>query len=574
MRVRVLLLLLAAMLLLASCGDLAVVPSPPPGGEGAASGQAPSVMLNRSQIELRVGEEALLFASVTPLDAPESERRVSFASDTDCVSVNSRGHIRALSRGEATVSATLPNGVSATCAVRVTEVEHTVEGEAGARPQAVTLSAARLSLAVGERVLLTGKIEPAEAENRALSFVNSNTRVIMLENHEENIDSSFTSSITSGDTPDGAREVVAVGAGRAVITVTAEDGGASAVCEVVVAERITALTFPAGGVRLFPGQTLSLPAFLTPDNLPNLRAVYSSSARSVATVDSSGTITALAPGAATITASSGGVSASLAVTVTEPGEWELCALALPREQACGATLVVGESLALLPTVTPAGCGEEIVYNSSDPTVASFLPGCSVATALSPGEATLTASSADGSVTASVPLKVEGDGARAVYLDRDELTLFSGETVALEGVLAGAAREGETLTFLSTRPQVASVDAAGAVTGAGGGSAIVAAVASPSGRAAVCRVTVLTIPVTGVSLDRAAIVLRTGERALLTATVEPPGASENGVVFYSSNLAVATVSSDGTVEALAPGEATITARTVDGGHSATCTVLVQ
>ena len=82
-----------------------------------------------------------------------------------------------------------------------------------------------------------------------------------------------------------------------------------------------------------------------------------------------------------------------------------------------------------------------------------------------------------------------------------------------------------------------------------------------------------IPVTGVTLNTGAATLTVGQRTLLLATVTPENATNQNVDWTSSNSAVATVDSNGTVKAVAAGKAVITVTTVDGGKTATCTVTV-
>ena len=81
------------------------------------------------------------------------------------------------------------------------------------------------------------------------------------------------------------------------------------------------------------------------------------------------------------------------------------------------------------------------------------------------------------------------------------------------------------------------------------------------------------PATGVSLNKTSINLNVGATETLTATIAPVGAYSN-LVWSSSNVAVATVSSTGVVTAVAAGSATITATTISGGFTATCNVSVS
>ena len=83
-----------------------------------------------------------------------------------------------------------------------------------------------------------------------------------------------------------------------------------------------------------------------------------------------------------------------------------------------------------------------------------------------------------------------------------------------------------------------------------------------------------IPVTGVSLDESSITLDVGGSQTLTATVTPEDATNKKVCWSSDNEAVATVSEDGVVTAVAGGTAVITATTHDGLFTASCAVTVN
>jgi len=81
-----------------------------------------------------------------------------------------------------------------------------------------------------------------------------------------------------------------------------------------------------------------------------------------------------------------------------------------------------------------------------------------------------------------------------------------------------------------------------------------------------------LPITGVKLDKKVLSMFEGGTGTLTATVIPSSAANKAVIWSSSDETVVSVS-DGKVTALKPGTAVITAATVDGGFSDTCTVTV-
>ena len=88
------------------------------------------------------------------------------------------------------------------------------------------------------------------------------------------------------------------------------------------------------------------------------------------------------------------------------------------------------------------------------------------------------------------------------------------------------------------------------------------------------VTVSTIAVTGVTLDKTSLTLNEGDDPVtLTATVTPSNATNKGVTWSVAPEGVVTVA-DGVVTAVAPGTATVTVTTDDGGKTATCAVTVN
>ncbi len=83
----------------------------------------------------------------------------------------------------------------------------------------------------------------------------------------------------------------------------------------------------------------------------------------------------------------------------------------------------------------------------------------------------------------------------------------------------------------------------------------------------------TIAVTGVTLNASSGELTVGGEVTLAATVLPETASNKAVTWSSSKPAVASVN-NGVVKALTEGTATITAKTVDGGFTASYALTVK
>lgn len=84
--------------------------------------------------------------------------------------------------------------------------------------------------------------------------------------------------------------------------------------------------------------------------------------------------------------------------------------------------------------------------------------------------------------------------------------------------------------------------------------------------------VAPVHATGVTLDKTSASVKQGKTITLTATVAPADAVNKNVTWSSNDASVATVS-NGVVTGVTTGNAQITATTVDGSHTASCTVTV-
>ena len=142
------------------------------------------------------------------------------------------------------------------------------------------------------------------------------------------------------------------------------------------------------------------------------------------------------------------------------------------------------------------------------------------------------------------------------LSQNAVTLGVGETHALSAVQAGSVSG--TLSFATSDPSVAAVDAAsGQITAVGLGQAEITA-ATYNGLRAVCQVQVEGAPDSVAIPGPAAREIGAGQTLELTA--ELPAGTHSAIRWVSSDPAVAQVDANGRVTGLAGGTATITAET--------------
>ena len=245
-----------------------------------------------------------------------------------------------------------------------------------------------------------------------------------------------------------------------------------------------------------------------------LTVEWTSSDESVATVDETGTVTAVAAGEANVTASvkDADIAASthIKVVVTPTG------------------VVAPESIDLVTNgentkdldakLVPADATDvKLAYESSDESIATVDETGKV-TAVANGECT---------ITTYVTAKTE-----------------DAEASELSAAAVEAADSEETDDSVATMPEdLAAMDSAFGVV--------------PEDLKAETKVTVTT-NVESVTLDKTEGVLTVGNTVTVTATVTPDTATNASVTWTSSDEAIATVDSEGKITAVAPGTATITA----------------
>lgn len=168
-----------------------------------------------------------------------------------------------------------------------------------------------------------------------------------------------------------------------------------------------------------------------------------------------------------------------------------------------------------------------------------------------------------------PDNPEPVGVSSIVLDQTNLILQLGSGVTLVATVSPENAADKTVTWESSNPAVATVDANGRVTTVGVGEAVISARAGKVH--ATCKLTVNPVPVSSVALDRTELVLEEGESATLVATVGPKNATDKTVTWSSSDASIATVDASGKVTAVRAGCTAITAKA--GDQTAICAVKV-
>lgn len=250
-------------------------------------------------------------------------------------------------------------------------------------------------------------------------------------------------------------------------------------------------------------------------------------------------------------------------------------LDLPQTMECGSTMTATPEYAYSGDTPEAARAEELAdklelsWSSSDPSVVA-VDGDGNLTAVNPGTAEVALSSGDGKLTASGVIRVVVSPTGLTLPQTLTLT-EGGAPQSAAAVVAPADATDYIVNYHSSDDSIVTVDAAGNVAPVAAGEALVTAEITDKGLAAACHV-VVKPALKALHLSEDAVTLDVGKTDSLTLTAEPEDADMTGVVWRSSDEAVATVDGDGTVTAVAEGKATVTA-SLDGVE-ASCAVTVR
>ncbi len=389
--------------------------------------------------------------------------------------------------------------------------------------------------------------------------------------------------------------VTAVSPGSVVITVTGLGfdmdaspityTSAQAISAIIVEDNeveATHIALNKTSTTIGVGSTDELTPTFTPTNTTLTKVKYISSTPAVATVgENTGIITGVGAGTATITAQA--LDSSNAVIAGVTATCEVTVIDIPVDSIVvsqtTATLYAGTSLTLNANVMPLNASNPTVtWSSSNNALATVVDGqvTTFTSATYPATVNITASAGSQSATCTITLK-DPTMLTQLYLNKTTAAINVNDTLTLTATTAPSAATNKTLTWTSSNPSVATVDANGKVTALTAGYTVIKAASTDgSGLSASCNVSVSTVNVLIITLNKSSLTLVEGNTETLTANIYPTNATVPTLKWTSSNTSVATVDSTGKITAKSlSGYAIITASSTDGsGKYAECYVVTQ
>lgn len=173
-------------------------------------------------------------------------------------------------------------------------------------------------------------------------------------------------------------------------------------------------------------------------------------------------------------------------------------------------------------------------------------------------------------------KDDGMEIQKISINPPSLNIVEGESAKIEIIVTPSNADSNILNYYSTDESVATIDKNGNVTGLKVGKAVVLVCTPDRKKAAECFVNVvpLKIPATSITLSEESLVMKVGDEYALDASVLPENATDNNVIWNSSDNSIVSVDKKGNVRAKQVGSAIISASVESGKVSAECRVLVE
>jgi alpha-amylase len=248
------------------------------------------VTVSPTSATINVGATQQLTATIAPTNA--TNKNVTWTSSNSAVAtVSASGLVTGIASGSATITVSSVDGSkTAACAITVNAIAVT----------GVTLSPTSASISVAGTQQLTATIAPTNATNKNVTWTTSNSAIATVS----------SSGLVTG-----------VASGSATITVTTASGTKTATSAITVNSTVitpTGVTISPTSATISIAGTQQLTATVAPTNATNKNVTWTTSNSAIATVSTSGLVTGVASGSATITVTtvSGSRTATSSITVT------------------------------------------------------------------------------------------------------------------------------------------------------------------------------------------------------------------------------------------------------------------
>lgn len=360
--------------------------------------------------------------------------------------------------------------------------------------------------------------------------------------------------------------VTFVSPGETYVSVTSvADSTKVAYCNFIITQQVEGIEMDYEEMTVNVGDEVRLTYMIKPVNATNKNLIWSSSNEDVVKVDKTGMIKAISSGSATIIVQTedGGYMDMTNITVLQPVK----EVVLSQSEI---SVKKGTIFWLNATVLPeTSDNKAVTWTSSDTSLATVTQDGMV-TALKVGTVTISCVSEDTGVVGYCVVEIT-EPVTGLNLNSYYEEIVKGTKFVIVPTVLPADAINKNVTYLSSDPEVASVDENGVVTALKGGTAEIVVTTVESSVKAVCTIVVREY-VTSVKIEGSKDILNVGAELKLKLVVMAESATNKKVIWSSSNTSIATVDQTGKVTGLTPGYVVITAIAADGSGASDSVVI--
>ena len=564
------------------------------------------VKITGSKTELSKNEELQLSAEILPSDTNDDKTLTWESTNTSVATVDGTGKVTAKAGGETTITATSKNNIVGTYTIKVVvpmtnftsnvqsltltkgtsqKIDTTITPEDTTDNKTITWTSNKPTIATvdsngnvtgiaGGKATITGKLE----NNREVTVeVTVEVPIEKIELDKGSIElypeqkQTLHATITPEDTTDEKTitwssadtsiatvnngEVTAVASGTTEIT--ASVGNKSVKATVRVLKTIDNITISESTLTLNRNESKKLSVTITPEDADEDKTIeWKSSDATSVSVTNDGTIKALkiTTTPVTITATlKNGKKTECNVTVVAP-------ITKVEINKTSAKIEKGKTEKLTLTITPEDTTDDTTVTwSSNNTEVATVDANGTVTAKKAGNAVISAKVGNFEKECAVEVIVPITG---IEITNKVEKIDKGATKDLTArILPEDTTDNKTITWSSSKTDVATVDANGTIVARGAGKTTITAKVGTKTDSFELEV---IVPITEFTLDKSKTEIVKGKTEKLNPTITPNDTTENKKITWTSNSpTIATVDENGVVTAVSEGTTKITGKLENG-----------
>ena len=411
------------------------IPTPPNGnGQSQEPVISSKITITNENPSISIGNTLKLNTKLEPENTTD-KTIIWSSSDNNIATVDNDGIVTGINIGNVTITAKNGNN-SSSILVTITPIGIS----------SIKLNKKSTTLVIDGSETIIATITPSNATDKTITWTSSDNNIATVDNG------------------------TIVGKNVGKVTITANCDGKAADIIVTVNKKppapvpVASITLNKTNTSLLVGNNETIIATVKPDNATNKAITWKSNNPSIASINN-GVITAHKVGTTEITATSGGKSATIKVTVNPI---EVTGLKLNKTST---SIVLESSETITATITPTSATDKtITWSTSDSSIATVSNG--KITAKKVGTAKITAKC--GTKSATVTVKVTPIVAKSISLNKTSTNMIIGNSETIKATINPSNTTNKTVKWKSSNTSVATVDNNGLVTAVSTGTAKITA----------------------------------------------------------------------------------------------------